>query len=354
MKATLDAFLGGIGDLRRHVEGLQIEWALLAANTAEPACSAADELAGKLQRHIGAGVAKRQFDYNSIVISLYGLLEQFIEGLIRGYANRLNALTPDYGSLPEPIRNAHVELSFTLLSRIDQPRYRGVVTRETLVANLHSCLSNAKPYTLNTEAFAHHSANFRVEVIDAAFARVGFPAISLRLRHFPAFAEYLESAFPGVELPRLTPEEIFAILNDLAERRNEVAHGQPSELLSNEILLQYVAFIEAYSSALYDAVNCDALLVECKSRGISLGAPIAVYNNNIVCVELKDTPIKVGDILIAQTGAGPRPVIAGEILELQVDKVPTAAVAAAPSVKVGARVGYHAKDNHTFVLLPTT
>jgi hypothetical protein len=330
-----------------------MEWALLAAKTANPPCSPADRVAQQLQGHVGTGAPKRRFDYNSIVISLYGLLEQFVEALVRGYTNRLNDLVPDYIALPEALRNGHLELSLTLLNRLESSRFRATITREDVIANLHSCLSNAKPYRLNAEAFAYHSANFRVEVIDAAFSRVGFPSLSQRLHYYPPFAEYLAQIFPGVDTQRLKLEEIYAILNDLADRRNEVAHGQPSELLSNEILLDYVAYIRAYSTALHEAVYCDALLIEARLRAVTLGAPIAVYDNKIVCVELKDTPIKVGDVLMAETGFSMRPVVAGEILELQINKTAVHDVPASASVKIGARVDFHAKENYSYFLLPT-
>jgi hypothetical protein len=352
MKAALAALLSGTNDLRHHIGLIQTEWALIAAKTASPHCSQADELAAELQRQIGTGAAKRQFDYNSAIISLYGLLEQFVEALVRAYAESLNRLVQDYSALPEPLRNSHIDASFTLLTRIELARYRGVITREQVIANLHSCLSNARPYRLNAEAFAYHTANFRVGVIDATLARLGLQGVSQRLRHYPAFAAYLGQAFPAVDPLRLTADEMFETLNDLADRRNEVAHGQPNQLLSNNILLDYVAYVEAYCTSMEEAVSSDIVMRDAQTRAIDVGAPIAVYNDRIVCLELKNTPIKVGDILIAQTGNTARPVIAGEILEIQVNNAPLKTVAAAPSVKIGARVGYRTKDTHTFLILP--
>ena len=106
-----------------------------------------------LRQHVGQGVAKRRFDYNCIVISLYGLLEQYIEALVLGYADALNGIVPRYEDLPGPIRERHIGLTFTLIQQADQSRYRGVIDAAVLVANLHSCLNNQTPYKLNAAAF---------------------------------------------------------------------------------------------------------------------------------------------------------------------------------------------------------
>src|SRR5262245_61582501 len=154
MNAALTAFQAGIREIRWYIEALEIEWRLLAAQHATPPCSQSDEQAQRLQAHVGTGAAKRRFDYNSVIISLYGLLEQYVESLVRGYAAALNAVVPQYSDLPDSIKNSHVSLSMTLLSKVSQSRYRGTVTTEGLISNLHSCLSNAATYRMNTDAFS--------------------------------------------------------------------------------------------------------------------------------------------------------------------------------------------------------
>jgi hypothetical protein len=110
MNSALTAFQSGIADLRWHIESIGIESELLAAATATPPCSQGDRLAAKLKEHFtGRSVAKRRFDYNSLIISLYGLLEQYIEGLVRGYSASLNALLPRYADMPDPIKH-HISL----------------------------------------------------------------------------------------------------------------------------------------------------------------------------------------------------------------------------------------------------
>jgi len=88
-------------------------------------------------------------------------------------------------------------------------------------------------------------------------------------------------------------------------------------------------------------------------RGIELGKPIVVYNNEIVCISVRNTIIRVGDLLIAETANPTRPYLAGEIQKLQVDKIPYEEVPANPDgVDIGMRVLFNAKENQSFFLVP--
>ncbi|HEV2146572.1 MAG TPA: MAE_28990/MAE_18760 family HEPN-like nuclease, partial [Longimicrobiaceae bacterium] len=321
--------------------------------------AAACPLHGQSCRRLGAASegpllqqpSKRQFDYNSVVVSLYGFLEQYIESLLREYIARLNAIAPRYGDLPEQVRKHHTDLTVALLSRVEQSRYRGVVTPATLVANLHTCLSELPSFLLNTEAFALHTANFRSDVIEDSFARVGVLSVNQRIRHFSPFSEYIVHHFPGRDSSGLSNSELFFFLDDLAERRNEVAHGSAGELLSNELLLDYLVFVEVYGLSLYELAVCDSLGHEVRHHGNAVGRPVAVYNNEIVCVELRDASVKVGDLLVAETGYGIRPYIGGEILEMQVDGTPISHIRPGVGVPIAMRVAFRAKQNHSFFVL---
>ena len=254
-------------------------------------------LALTLRQHVGQGVAKRRFDYNCIVISLYGLLEQYIEALVLAYADALNGIVPRYEDLPGPIRERHIGLTFTLIQQADQSRYRGVIDAAVLVANLHSCLNNQTPYKLNAAAFCSHEVNFRAGSIDGLFTRVGVQGVIRRLHQFSPFTEYLEQRFPDREITTLTEQEMFFWLEDLAERRNEVAHGAASQLLSNEILLEYVEFVEALCGGLYAVLYGEMSGFWFRHKAVELGSPINVFNHEIVCMELRNVPIAVGDTL---------------------------------------------------------
>jgi len=353
MKASLLSYITGLADLRHYIQELELESELLTSNINEIAPMEYEYLLLKLQEHVlDASIKRRRFNYNSIIVSLYGYFEEYIESMLRAYVIHLNSIVPKYQDLPDRITKYQIDLSFRLLSRIEQSRYRSVVTTEQLISNLHSCICNAEKYRINAEAFTHHRANFRIETIQESFARIGISGISQKIKMCSVFVEYLQSLYPGRNVANIRSPEAFLYLNDLAERRNEVAHGMPpDDILSNEMLLEYINFFDVYGQALYEVVRSESLQYELKYKGIKLGSPIAVlHKGKVVCISVKETAIKVGDLLVAKTASNDYPYLAGEIQELQVDNESYSEVK--PIADVGILIPFKAKINYSFFLIP--
>jgi hypothetical protein len=222
-----------------------------------------------------------------------------------------------------------------------------------VIANLHSCLYPGGRYKLNIEAFVRHSANFRSDVIQDMMAQLGIERLSTRLRRVPVFFEYLKAQYPERNLT-LTSTELneinaYQILDDLAERRNAVAHGTSSDILSTPFLLQYVDFCEVYGKALYEIVREESLPLYAAHLATEIGSPIKVFNNKIVCIKLRNVFVGVGDTLIAKPPKGVY--FSGAIERLEVDGEPYDFVPSQPDVDVGMMVSFHAKGNQKFYLL---
>ncbi|MDX9883477.1 MAG: MAE_28990/MAE_18760 family HEPN-like nuclease [Prolixibacteraceae bacterium] len=177
---------------------------------------------------------KRIFNYNTLIISLYGFFEKFIENILIQYIDKVNSIFQLYNKLPEIILRNHFKLSIDLLDKIQSPRYSGPLNKEVIIQRLHECININENFQLNKEAFSQHSANFRLQVLDDIFGRVGIESLSTILKKNEKFSTYIKAKYELSEINELTSDEIFSLLNDLAERRNEVAHGVPSEILSNE------------------------------------------------------------------------------------------------------------------------
>jgi len=147
---------------------------------------------------------------------------------------------------------------------------------------------------MNTDALCAHTANFRADIVDEVFGRLGIGGITQRLHLVPPLKEHLESIHPETRVEALKPEQKYFRLNDLAERRNEVAHGNASEILSPELILTYVDFIEAFGTALYELVRSHYYEFVAVHGARPIGTAIAVYNNEKVCIELNEiVPIVV-------------------------------------------------------------
>jgi hypothetical protein len=175
-------------------------------------------------------------------VSLYGLFEQLVEGLIREYATRLQDACPKYVDLPERLRNANAEMTVELLPKLEFSRYKGRLQIPQVIANLHSCLSGADTYLLNLEALQQHSANFRSDVLAQLFTRIGIEQVLQRLSRYEPFTSFMSARFEGKPVASIPNEQVYAQLNDLAERRNDVAHGVTSDILSIPILLDIISY----------------------------------------------------------------------------------------------------------------
>ena len=352
MSLALQAFSKGTQDLLHFIEGLELERKLFAATSCNPPCSESDRIAAEIRLKVGTGGSKKQFDYNAIIVSLYGLFEQFIEEIIGEYSTNLQRSCQTYADLPERLRKAHSEMTVELLPRLEHNRYKGRLQIQQVIANMHSCLSGDQAYSLNLEALRQHSANFRADVLGKMLKRLGIEQVLIKLPKYDPFKSYLSRTFPNQRLQGLTPEAIYAPLDDLAERRNDVAHGVTSDILSLEIMIDRVNFLLALGRSLATLVDEETVAFDANAIGLMLGKPINVFNNSIVCIELRNQGIRKGDTLVMVDPKWPNPCLFGQILELQVESVSCEYVPPAPSVNVGCRVDFRATRESRYALIP--
>lgn len=350
MKASLLSFHQELGSLRYYLKVLELESELLAQKIDNPGASPLEQTFVQFKNHVSRSSAKRTFDYNSIIVSLYGFFEQYIESSLRSYAATVNGIVPAYEDLPEVIRNKHIELSYQLITRVQDARYRSPTTIPEIIANLHSCMTNAGTYKVNTDAYAYHSANFRTSVIDQTFSHLGISTISKKIKNEQRFVDYLLALDPTRQPDSIDVHKAFSIVDDLADRRNDVAHGISAVLLSMDILETYVDFFDAYAEALYNVLRKETLQYSGKYQAVFIGTPIAVYNNSIVCISVENLAVKEGDTLIACTPNNEY--FDGEIVEIQVNNTRYTEIVPGPKQDIALKVPFKAKDNQTFMLLP--
>lgn len=352
MKASHQAFVRGLTELRRHVAFVDKEKRLFGIALGLQEKTLVEAKLADLAEYSGASGFKRLFDYNSVIVAMYGFLEQYIEGLLKGYLRKMADTALKYADLPQPIRANHVDVTAVLLKAAALQKYRGVVTPEALTANLHSCLSNQSSFALNVDAFAHHSSNFRVGMVDSVFANIGVCHISKRAVQLPSFQNFLAHCAPsrtGLSIEQGCLSEI----DDLAERRNEVAHGSASELLSNDILLDYISCVEAYGSALYEIALSEALAFDAGLHGLQLGETLVIHNHSIVCIKVTNPKISVkkGDVLVTLMKNGPLPAIGAEILTIGLENEEIEAITCLLPIDVAFKVNFRAKQGQSFKLL---
>jgi len=350
MKSSLITFESGVIDLKYYIEGLELESKLLSFCQKK---ELPEDPVVLFKDHVLKAVSsKKRLNYNMIIVSLYGIFEHFIESIIVEYMSYLNKVVPSYEELPDSIIKNHLDLSFELISRGIREKSRNHSSANRIIHKLNSCLSHLEKYEINNEAFSLHSANFRIATINDAFSRLGIKKISDKIRRENLFVEYIGGVDQGRDTDDIDPDIVFNQLNDLAERRNEVAHGiNTDQILSNELLLERIRFVDAFSKSLYEIVYSESLLFKAIYTGVKLGKPISVFNNNIACFSIKNLRIKVGDMLIAEPANASMPHMAGKINEIQINRRNYNEITKDMSDDIAFRVDFKIKDNQTFFLV---
>ena len=179
MKTSLESFNKGLDELKHYIQYLEKQSNLYIGQINEKTHGEIGEKISSIKTLFAKFPgAKKRFEYNTIIISLYGFFETYIEGLIVGYVNSLSSIVSSFDNLPEEIKKYHLELSFTLINSLHLRQNKGKATPQELISNLHSCFSRDECFIINAEAFAQHKANLRLEVIDTLFTKVGINKIS--------------------------------------------------------------------------------------------------------------------------------------------------------------------------------
>jgi hypothetical protein len=140
------------------------------------------------------------------------------------------------------------------------------------------------------------------------------------------------------------------VLNDLADLRNDIAHGTEVTILSPEMLAAYIKYIDVFGASLCDVLKSEWLRVLLPRKGIEIGAAIKVIDRRIVCFGEKDRSISVGDILVSKSDSDH--FVCGPILQMQVNRTDVERLERVGGEGVGIRVDFRPKGNHQFFLWP--
>src|SRR5262249_20353475 len=127
----------GLSYLRHYLDGLDKEDQLLSLDFRK--CGDAGHLVQAFQQHFRSKNNKLQYEYNTIIISLYGYLERYIEDLIAEHLVLVSTFVPGFHDLPDAVQQNHLDLSLELTRKAEFPRYAGTLRAEDIIAKLHAC-----------------------------------------------------------------------------------------------------------------------------------------------------------------------------------------------------------------------
>jgi hypothetical protein len=284
----------------------------------------------------GATNGKR-FLYNSVIVSLYGYLESYIENVAEEYVSQLGSDCVKYSDVPTIVRERHLELSIDLLrdtkrSRILEKEEKTIAIKR-IVNNMNSCINEHDEFTLNEDAYSIHTSNFRYDSIHTIFQQAGVTGI-LRLalekedlRREISTASVLNGSVDKKILISLLSSQ----LDDLAQRRNEISHGNlNSDLESLELYRARAKFIRCLGVAIHEVLSekLNEYLFPIISK-FNLGAPAEIYPKQSVLgfnfVAGTTLPINfslaIGDEIFSFNEKSNKKLIIGRVVALKYNNV---------------------------------
>jgi hypothetical protein len=186
-------------------------------------------------------------------------------------------------------------------------------------------------------------------VVEESFLHIGINQISQKVLKVESFKNYTNTKLGLSANSELIPNESFQILNDLAEYRNYVAHGITSEIIKNDILIDYLDFFEAYSTALIEVLQRNILYRELEENGLELGEITDVYKDGkVVCFKTNNQVINKGDFLI---GKNKELIIKAAITKIKLNEKEFDSIDDKDNYEIGAEINNLFKKNFKIYLL---
>ena len=356
MKSALGDCQAGIDQLLKFLERTEYEQQLLTllSERKKELASPEGDLLGLL---LSTATNTKQYIYTVSIISLYGLVERLVDGLVSGYIVQLSRFTKAFEKLPDDVKNNHLPYSLALADAVIKDKFRTGTSNETIIANLYSCLSAPNDYKLNGAAFSLHRGNVTLSRITEMLNGAGVKQHLNRVVHTPTFSRYLVKCDPERDFDKLTDEESKLLLepiSELVERRNEIAHGVVlvDSLESIKILKERCAFVRAYAVGLYELLMHEAMH-HAAVIGVAqpLGQPIEVYDHKIVCFGVACN-LAIGDLIFSLTPDALNPIRSSEVLNLQINRIDQSEINTDIPLQFGVQVGFYAKDQREYYSLP--
>jgi len=346
---SLESFKTEVNQIREYLKHIQyvnnvVGYAVLQKDNEE-----IKALLNSLKEHDRSfRTDKRVFEYKAAIISLYGLLEKYIETWIKEYLGSLSNLVPNYNELDEKIRNNHFELSLKLINTIisrESAKYQRL-TKEEVLRKLNTCLVSPTNYQINTEGFVLLSGNLKHNKIVDLFKPLNVDLNCELIKHESLNREI---GLPPDDISKKEKDILYYKINDLVERRNQIAHGSETlDILGISGLEPYIQFLEVYCQAIFETLFEEFIKQESIYTFQKIEKVVQIFASKILGFEIENYTIKVGDLLIIETAEGrfyKKP-----ILEIQLNNITHQELTISEKINISVRVEPKIKDNQTFYI----
>lgn len=247
-----------------------------------------------------------QVTYNAIIISLYSCYENFIDCILTKYLELISQLGISYDKLPSKILETQQYQVGLFLS--NPQRYSKVDLKcLEVIEKYNACLKGNDNYELNTRLLLNHSNNLGLEALKNVFAQIGISDILKKIKCTDKFLNYYmkeKSLTDKKETKKILlstkDSMIFYNLQDLVNRRNEIAHSwnEDDRLSIQSIKNEYITFFLSIGEVIRDIIITEVYFVLYKNDLLNEFKTIHnVFKNSIVCLNNQDQKLKKGDYI---------------------------------------------------------
>ncbi len=238
--------------------------------------------------------------YNAIIISLYGIFENYLDETAKAYIESLRGYSKDLCFIGKSFENNYYNKFGEYLS--SPQRYTVPMQSRNDVINRISKNIEGKEDLLYEFALRHSGNMTGLKVVDF----LNNLDMQVTFKIICDCAEMKDQFTPEelIALERKGHDKALQKLDSLVEARNNVAHGVADQIISMDFILhQYIPFIKSLIQAI-NAIFQKRYVLKLIQHGAykNLGKIYIVYNNNIACIVDFNYDINVSDIIVCKKG----------------------------------------------------
>lgn len=253
------------------------------------------------------------FNYRANIISLYGAFECFIEDVFKEYIEQLRCIIPQYNSLNKKIKDSYFDNVAKLHSKLHYAKFSHI-TELKIVQNLEKVIVQGNNEIL-AEPFLCNGGNYKHNIICDLMKSVGIDNVDCNIIQLSPLTDLLLESTPDKEQQRTM---VAMRLEELVDRRNEVAHGAISDnIIDIDYFEEMLKFTAAYCDSLNKLLKHELLTYKWEQTSSTSYTPINVYDNRIAVLKVKNVKISIGSKLLIKKHKFPL-YLEGQVLGLRV------------------------------------
>ncbi|WP_017659449.1 MAE_28990/MAE_18760 family HEPN-like nuclease [Baaleninema simplex] len=252
----------------------------------------------------------RVYNHCSTVTRIYAIYENFVEKLISEWLLLLPSLVTEYQDLDNKIQETHREGVGRLLC---QPKHRTLLTYK-IIRGLFQGVTNTEGYELLPDAFFKRNENLRKQPLGELFKNSGINDSWQWIENNRYVRDFINSLSDDTTLENK--------LKIFIDYRNSAAHGNPSDILDVDGLVELCNLIESLCKAMVELVVYNILSKKEEiNPNIKLGQVIKWFSNKQVAgVEIHYGNLSIGDTVYLVCNQSYK-CIKTQIESIQIDKI---------------------------------